>query len=190
MPSAFIPFCAYQTDMEIVGEYVDQFRFPVCSKFTPIVLDGEHCYSLDLATVIPEGKKTLQGKPGKLTLLLDYNRERSIGITNTKTKNVTNKARTLGSNQMKNQPNARIYIHTLAGYSGHGPGSYVLTSPKLMVPTDKFLMLAKEDRRCQIEATEICQRRKFLERGLHDCGCVPWEFTEVVTNKVTHEAIS
>ena len=40
MPSAFIPFCAYQTSLLLLGEFIGGLKFPVCNKFTPTVLDG------------------------------------------------------------------------------------------------------------------------------------------------------
>ena len=34
-PSAFIPFCAWGGDMEVLGTRVTNFSVPVCSAFRP-----------------------------------------------------------------------------------------------------------------------------------------------------------
>ena len=77
---------------------------------------------------------------------------------------------------------ATTFINTRSSYIGFGPGAYTLESLKLMTPTVNFLEMPAETRGCQIEAMEKCQLKKFLERGLQDCGCVPWEFAGVVHN--------
>ena len=44
LPSAFIPFCAYKTNLALMGEYIEDLEFPVCNSFIPTVLDGQLCY--------------------------------------------------------------------------------------------------------------------------------------------------
>ena len=53
VPSAFIPFCAYKTDLLLLGEHIKGLKFPVCNKFTPTVLDGQLCYNLDINSALP-----------------------------------------------------------------------------------------------------------------------------------------
>ena len=50
-PAALIPFCAYQTNMTLLGQTRQDLPFPVCSQFQPVLFEGQLCYSLDLATL-------------------------------------------------------------------------------------------------------------------------------------------
>ena len=43
--SAFIPFCAYQTDLLSLGKYIAGFELPVCNAFFPTVHRGRLCYT-------------------------------------------------------------------------------------------------------------------------------------------------
>ena len=73
MPSALIPFCAYQTDMKSLGEYTDDFSFPLCNRLQATILNGRLCYSL---TIDPNAKSG-SGKRNGLMMVLDTNEERS-----------------------------------------------------------------------------------------------------------------
>ena len=66
-PSALIPFCAYNGDMNITGQYIPGLDFPICNKFKPTILDGQLCYAVDMKDVLKERAS----KPGRgLGLLL------------------------------------------------------------------------------------------------------------------------
>ena len=58
MPSAFIPFCAYKTSLTAMGDYVDKIKFPICNKFKPILMDGELCYTVNMASFTSEEVKS------------------------------------------------------------------------------------------------------------------------------------
>ena len=177
LPSAFIPFCAYKTDLLMLGERITGLKFPVCNKFKPTVLDGQLCYTLDLSSTLPN-TMTLDGKEGELTLLLDYNNERSIGLQ--KTKNIDNESSDRYLNMKdtfaSDDHEARIFIHTLKPYSGHGAGSYTMSSLKQMSPTEDFLKLLTEKRGCAYNDEQDCLMKNFLKQKLYKCGCTPWEF--------------
>ena len=71
---------------------------------------------------------------------------------------------------------ARIFIHTLKPYSGHGAGSYTMSSLKQMSPTEDFLQLSTEKRGCAHNDEQDCLMKNFLKQKLYKCGCTPWEF--------------
>ena len=71
-PSAFIPFCEYTGNMLSVGEYIENFDFPVCNSFRPTVLGGQLCYQFDVNSI---ETNTTSGQP-YLMFVLDYNEDR------------------------------------------------------------------------------------------------------------------
>ena len=72
--SAFIPFCAYKTNLNISENpfTLPGLTFPLCSAFRPTILEGELCYELKL------NKLSDQGKRNQLMIVLDYNEDRSL----------------------------------------------------------------------------------------------------------------
>ena len=80
-PSAFIPFCELAGDPSLLGRRVGGFDVPVCDKFEPTVVEGQICYRLETDRYLKQLRRE-GGGAGKeregLTLLLDYNEERSI----------------------------------------------------------------------------------------------------------------
>ena len=84
MPSAFIPFCFFGSNLSlpILGKKIDMFTYPICTNFTPKIFLGQICYQLDLEDVQEATLET--GEENGLTLLLDYNEEKMM---NRKTKN-------------------------------------------------------------------------------------------------------
>ena len=78
-PSALIPFCAYQTNLESLGTSIANLSFPVCTAFRPFLLQGQLCYSLDLKNTSMKGDSKLkQGIEGGIMVIIDPNSERSI----------------------------------------------------------------------------------------------------------------
>ena len=76
-PSAFIPFCSFGGDMEIVGATSPLFDVPVCSSFRSKIRNDQLCYEIDLEKLRDENKKEKQLKHG-LVMILDYNEDRQI----------------------------------------------------------------------------------------------------------------
>ena len=72
--SAFIPFCAFKTDLNISKNplVLPGTTFPFCNSFVPTILAGQRCFKLMLNDTAGG-----QGKRNELMLLLDYNEERS-----------------------------------------------------------------------------------------------------------------
>ena len=75
-PSAFIPFCSFGEDKELMGKNIKGFFTPVCTSFKAKVLDDQLCYEVDLQyykenmTNIREQLKT------GLVLVLNINKDR------------------------------------------------------------------------------------------------------------------
>ena len=77
MKSAFIPFCSFGSDFEILGENVTGFSKPVCNKFQQKSFQGQVCYQLDLQDV--KDKVTFKkGVMNGLTFVMDYNKEKMV----------------------------------------------------------------------------------------------------------------
>ena len=168
--SAFIPFCAYKTDLSIPETPVVMpgINFPLCSSFLPTILEGQLCYKLTLNDTSGQGKKN------ELMLLLDYNEDRSLKTSSNK------KAVSKPSNQTLNfdtavesvqGDSAKVQINTLSPYTGFGGGIYTMTVVKKMTAKDDFLAMSSKDRHCETETFEDCRTRNLLE----ECGCAPWE---------------
>ena len=47
-PSAFIPFCSFGNDLEIMGAKIDGFDDPVCNSFKTKIVKNQLCYEVDL----------------------------------------------------------------------------------------------------------------------------------------------
>ena len=170
--SAFIPFCAYKTDLNISGksEALDNTTFPVCTSFLPTILEGQLCYKLSL------NKTSGQGKENELMILLDYNEDHSLQASSNGTKAAESSNSTLdldtavGSIQGSS---AKVQIDTLSTYVGFGGGSYQMTDVKRMTAKEDFLKMPLKDRNCEVELYEDCRTKKLLRL----CNCVPWEMS-------------
>ena len=154
-----------------------------CNSFVPTILDGELCYSLDVDQALATAEDTTEGRDGELTLLLDYNIERSVHAGITDKKDTSDETLSFEKPSSTNHA-AWIFVNTLAGYSGEGSGSYVMDSLKRMTPTENFLAMSEEIKGCKTEGREECKKRNFLESGPNVCGCIPWELASQVSNKV------
>ena len=76
-PSAFIPFCSFDGNSDLLGRETGKFSLPVCTSFKKRLLDGQLCYQIDVSRVINE--MTVTGlQKGGLTLLVDVNPENNL----------------------------------------------------------------------------------------------------------------
>ena len=69
-PTSLIPFCAYQTEVALVGQERADLPFPVCSKFQPTVLEGQLCYSINISSIAKDKTRTKKGLKNGLILVL------------------------------------------------------------------------------------------------------------------------
>ena len=168
--SAFVPYCAYKTDLNFSGisTTLKNTTFPLCSSFDPSILEGQLCYKLKL------NKTSGKGKKSELMILLDYNEDRSVKATSYLTKPKASNRRTLnfdtavGSIQSSS---AKIHINTLSPYTGFGGGIYKMSDVKKMTVKEDFLKMELKDRKCEVELYEDCRTRKLFE----ECKCIPRE---------------
>ena len=170
-PSALVPFCSYQLDSKLLGKENQGLNLTICDKFRPTILDGQLCYSIDVAKFAET--PTGQGIPNALFLVLDPYPYPLISLEDR------------AQRQYNDPSNFKIYIHTLAQYSGHGSGDYKLNSLKRMTATESFKQLPNDHKQCQVQNREQCQAQKFLEHVQNNCNCTPWAKTsEFSTGKV------
>ena len=75
-PSAFIPFCEFGGNMNLLGVRNSKFTFPVCSAFRKRIVKGELCYQLNINNFKKSFKLSELNRG--LTFLLDYNEDRKL----------------------------------------------------------------------------------------------------------------
>ena len=177
--SAFIPFCAYKTDLNFLGNSpsLDGTTFPLCSSFLPAVLEGQLCYKLTLNYTSGKGKKN------ELMILLDYNEDRSLklqmhkrleqALSNFMNRAINSKLNLDTAVESLQGSSAKIQINTLSPYVGFGGGSYQMSVVKRMTAKEDFLKMELKDRKCEVEHYEDCRTRKLFE----ECNCAPWELS-------------
>ena len=162
-PSALVPFCSYQGDVDLLGQRrSDMGNLTVCDKFKPIILEGQLCYSIEVADFVKSKTNPTQWDNNNdgLLLLLD---PKPYPLTPSD----------IGA-QRKNQDSFKVYIHTLAQHTAYGPGSYGMNALKKMTGTESFLQLPDSQKKCRVHNREKCQTDKFLEQVKRNCSCVPW----------------
>ena len=55
-PSALVPFCSYQRNSSLLGQERPELdNLTICDKFKTTILDGQLCYSLDIAKLDEKG---------------------------------------------------------------------------------------------------------------------------------------
>ena len=179
--SAFIPFCAYKTDLNFSkeSEAMTGTDFPICSSFLPTIMEGQLCYNLDLKM------QSDQGKANELLLVLDYNEDRSLQLSS----NTNNAAES--SNTKLNLDiavenlqgvSAKVKINILSQSFSFGGGIHKMSVVKRMSAKEDFLKMPLKDRNCFVELYEDCRTRRLLEK----CKCVPWEFPWVQVSFCNH----
>ena len=156
-PSALIPFCSYQGKSTLGRQSPELGNVAVCDQFEPTILEGQLCYSLDNAML--KGK-VKSGKLNGLFLLLDRN-PYSLNITEDNVKG-------------PNDQSFKVFIHTLAQFTAHGPGSYAMSALKKMTGTTSFMQLPEEDKVCFVHNRENCQTQKYKREVQKNCNCIPW----------------
>ena len=131
----------------------------ICDKFKPTILEGQLCYSIDIAKL--GQKPTNSGKSNGLFLLLDPKPYDFKSIENSASGSVTGQS-------------FKVSIHTLAQYVVYGPGSYGMNVLKKMTGTKSFEQLPDRQKKCLVHNREECQTRKYLNQVKMKCQCIPW----------------
>lgn len=128
----------------------------VCDKFQPTILEGQLCYTIDIAKIAKNaGQRTQLGKSNGLRLLLDPDPLPLSAAGNV-------------------NRNFKVFIHTLAQYTAFGPGYYGMSSLKKMTATAGFKQLPDHQKGCLIHNREECQTQKYMEHVNGECKCTPW----------------
>ena len=109
-------------------------------------------------------------------LFIDYNRERSV-VAKPQQRKYKMDETILKMPKQQQKNTIEIYVPTLAPYSGHEPGSYIMTSLKKMTGTDNFLKMSETIKECQNEPFEDCRAGNLIANGQKECGCLPWSLT-------------
>ena len=141
LPSALVPFCSYQRDNSILGEKRPELSQTICSKFKPTVLEGQLCYSLDLAKTAK--KSTKAGKANGLFIMIDpspysQNGSDKLDIEDQSTRQL------------------KVFFHTLAQDTAYGPGTYTMSALKRMTGTESFQQLPDKQKKCSVHDRERC----------------------------------
>lgn len=179
---ALIPFCAYGGNMNIMGEYIDGLDFPVCNAFKPRIIDGELCYALNLKTLALKGSLKSKAGRGKGLLLAIDN---GISIEPEVDKNIMEIKKGLIRTELKSTgKRARLHILTSHSFVDSRPGMYTMKNLKQMAGTDNFLAMPDDVKKCQIEPTEDCKGRRYVQEVQRQCGCIPWSQSSLVFDEV------
>ena len=164
-PSALVPFCSYQGESNMLGHKRPELdNLTTCDKFEPTILEGQLCYSINIARI--EKRQTEAGKTKGLFLLLDpspyqiQDDERSVDV-----------------NEGNRHQTFKVYIHTLAPFTGYGHGAFAMSTLKSMKGTKSFEALPNNQKKCAVHNREECQTEKFFSQVKANCSCVPWSLT-------------
>ena len=117
-PSALIPFCDLNGNMEIVGTFHSKFPIPVCSAFVKVILNNQVCYKIDVNRFTQKEKLNGQKNDG-LNLFLDYNEDKQY--IDQKVEPSVNASLSISRNLIQNENKgnineAIIYFSTLGKY--------------------------------------------------------------------------
>ena len=178
-PAALIPFCAYQTNMTLLGQKPEGINFTTCSQFQSVVLEGQLCYSLNLTSL--QARKTKSGKRAGLVLLIDSGGQNNEEPQKEKVK-VENTLDLESSGADDHSP--KIYLNTLSSFTDFRVGSYAMTSLKKMTGTDSFLKLTDAEKKCRKGTVEDCRAKKYLNTVQQKCGCIPWALRSALVSQV------
>ena len=180
-PSALIPFCAYNGDMNITGQYIPGLDIPICNKFKPTFLDGQLCYMIDMKDVLKE-KVTRPGRGFGLMLAI----EQKVTATEPNSDDFSS---FLQQGQLHTKIDipafsSSIHLNNLVKYTDSRPGLYKMSVLKKMTGTDGFLNLADKTKGCHIEDQRECEQTKYLEEVQKRCGCLPWSLKPALLSQV------
>ena len=171
-PSAFVPFCAFQSSMAGLGKPVTEgaTSLPACDIFYPAMLQGQLCYRLNTSRL--GGRSGGKGVKSSLMLMLDINEERSPGILKKHMLRDSTGSR-LDLSLVPRWDQAMVHIQTLSPFTGFGPGHYKMSALKQTTGSEEFLSLEDDKKRCQVELEEKCVARLWKDAIKEKCKCWP-----------------
>ena len=141
----------------------------VCDKFEPTILEGQLCYSLDIANIVNKSTGTKTGRTNGLRILVDPNPFRL---------NVSNRM-----NPDDQSPDFKVYVHTLSQHTAYGAGAFAMSALKRMAGTGSFKQLPEKQKNCRVHNREDCETKQYLDQVRTKCGCIPWALDAGVNKK-------
>ena len=149
--------------MSRLGTRLEDSSLLQCDKFSPVILEGELCYQLNVTSHL--SKPISFGPAQGLLLILDQNPELSVGVK--PEDKMDARSERLDTGTGNRDRSARVYIHTLAGHWSLKPGLHSLTSVKEVTGTPSYMALTQLQRGgCQAEEREGCQTQVTRQRRL------------------------
>ena len=111
-PSAFIPFCAFGSNMSSMGVEIEQFDVPVCNSFQATILNDQLCYEVDLNRFSIKSNIKNELRSG-FSFIMDYNEDREVILT--ESVNNEEKYHNMMSQIIKSDDDrsATIYLNTI-----------------------------------------------------------------------------
>ena len=154
--------------------------YPLCSSFSPTILEGQLCYKIQLNQTSGDGQEN------ELFLLLDYNDDYWLYSLDQVQKQFDRKREEKDSTDYKHintgsadeafpYTRAKIQVDALSPGVGFGQGHLKLWNVKRIAAKNDFLNMPLEVRNCGTEAYQECRTRKLFEM----CKCVPWELSHI-----------
>ena len=172
--SAFIPFCAFKTNLAISKPEIrlSNISLPLCSSFQPKILEGQLCYEINVNQTSGKGKRN------ELMILLDYQEDLSIhqyveeeGEIDLRIGTTLN----LETNLDVQKKEAKIQIRELSSTKEFGGGIYKISDIKQMTATSAFLNMPMGEKQCTVHSFEDCKTKELLRK----CNCVPLELKDI-----------
>ena len=156
-PSAFIPFCSFGGNRDILGKKIGKFHTPVCNSFTEKVFDGQVCYEIDLNVYKENMTNVRMDMKEGLALVLDINKDRQSEIYEQEDANLRFAGDRikfyLNSIGKTNNQKSKLFcsFSTLVPDIFTEEGDYNFNVLKQIEVTDSFLTLSQDARKCQNE---------------------------------------
>lgn len=91
--------------MSAMGVKIDQFDVPVCNSFQAKILNDQLCYEVDINELIEKDTSEKDLKAG-LTLLVDYNEDRTVSL-------IDNTDKLDKNEDIDDEDKMMIYIHSI-----------------------------------------------------------------------------
>lgn len=172
-PFSLIPFCAYQGQLDLLGQNVSHFpTMSVCSQSSPTIVDGMLCH-----TLAPSGLETKQGEEYGAVFMIDGNPVTSDPNLLEKYVSNGNEENTWKSDDSASRNEAEVYIPTLSRFKGPARGHFSLTGLKRISATRTVLEQIGSSGGCSLQSFDECHEEIFHERLSKECGCIPFSLS-------------
>ena len=180
-PSSFIPFCAFASTM--LGQKITNFSFPVCTHFTPTLMEDQLCYQLNISAIEGLPRSDL-GQDKGLALLIDLGEKKEKSVT----RPISFPRLELPQQQHNNHLvtfhpdfegnfqdrwSAKLIIDMLKvrTFFLDKSQTIALNSLKRSVVTENFMALDVDIRKCNKDTKFDCRNSNFLKKAKEACKC-------------------